>query len=66
MGMKRTYLYLIAILFVSAIALVFSTTHVFDERAAKPAFSQKYELETQGLPRLHLPNAKAFFNYFAP
>ena len=66
--MKRTNLYLIAILFVSAIALLFSTAHVFDERAAKPAFSSAYELEMHKnhLPRLHLPNAKAFFDYFAP
>ncbi|MBQ7948237.1 MAG: hypothetical protein IJ284_00600 [Clostridia bacterium] len=66
--MKRTYLFLIAILFVSAMALVLSTTHVFDERAAKPVYSQKYELELRGktLPRFHLPDVKNFFSQFAP
>lgn len=68
MGMKRTHLFLIAILFISAMALVIATTHVFDEHTAKPVYSQKYELELRGksLPRFHFPNVKEFFSQFAP
>ena len=68
--MKRNYLLMIAVLFVCAMSMVFSTTHVFDERKNTPAFSkERHEraLEQNALPRLHFPKlGKEFFYQFAP
>ncbi|MBE7077259.1 MAG: hypothetical protein E7377_00990 [Clostridiales bacterium] len=68
--MKRNYLLMIAVLFVCTMSMVFSATHVFDERKNTPVFSkqrQEQKLEHTPLPHLHFPKlSKEFFSQFAP
>ena len=70
MDMKRNYLLTVAILFISSMILLFSSTHVFDERSAKPVFSERKTeqiLQKRILPTMYLPHVyKKFFSQFAP
>ncbi len=44
--MKKNFLLIVAVCFVSAIALFVSATHVLDERSARPVFSKVYSQQT--------------------
>jgi hypothetical protein len=61
---------MIAVLFVCTMSMVFSATHVFNERKNTPVFSkqrQERNLEQNPFPHLHFPKlSKDFFSQFAP
>ena len=68
--MKSNYLLIVAILFISSMFLVLSSTHVFDERAYASVFKERKTeriLPKRALPSLHIPQEyKRFFSQFAP
>ena len=67
MGMKRTYLYFIAVFFVCAIAIAIPTTTAKNARNSLPVSSKAVErLYGITLPRRPFSDVKNFFSHFAP
>jgi len=62
--MKRNVLLFIALSFLCTVFLIFSSTHVRDEQAARSTFfTQKIE---KRIPKAKVFNPKKFFSQFAP
>jgi hypothetical protein len=67
-GIKRNYLFIVAVLFVCAMGLFLNTSHILDERGSAPTLpSQKTErvLKKPVLPKPKLPK-KPPKRHFAP